>query len=213
MPFRLPGFLYNIAPFLYIIAGLCAGLILKTNLAVISGTLLALVGILILALRFVAQRKTTSFRPKKTILLKTQEKELNDLLLRLRWRKSYESGNPLIDEQHRKIHELGSELVNKAIKQIDRESILEIQLLFDKMTKLMAEHFKDEESLISKINHPGYQKHKDSHRSLLAKCEVISRKFSKGHLPTKEILQFIVTDLIADHLRKEDIVFFEWIRE
>ena len=212
MQFRLPGFLYNMTPFLYIIAGLCAGLILKTDLAVVSGALLALAGILILALRFVAQRKTTGVRPKKTILLKTQEKELSDLLLRLQWRKSYESGNPLIDEQHRKIHEIGSELVNKSIKQIDKDSILEIQLLFDKMKRHIAEHFIDEESLISKINHPSYQKHKDLHCSLLAKCEVISRKFSKGHLPTKEILQFIVTDLIADHLRKEDIVFFEWIR-
>lgn len=211
MQFRLPDFFYNIAPFLYIIAGFCAGLILKTNLAVLSGALLALAGIIILALRFVPRRRT-SLSSKKTILLKTQEKELSDLLLRLRWRKSYESGNPLIDEQHRKIHEIGSELVQKSIKQIDRESILEIQLLFDNMTRYIAEHFKDEESLISKLNHPNYQKHKDLHCSLLAKCEVISRKFSQGHLPTKEILQFIVTDLIADHLRKEDIVFFEWLR-
>jgi hemerythrin-like metal-binding protein len=211
MQFRLPDFLYNLTPFLYIIAGFCAGLSLKTTLAVASGTLLALAGISILVLRFVARRKT-SISSKKIILLKTQEKELSNLLLRLRWRKSYESGNFLIDEQHRKIHEIGSELVSKSIKQIDKESILEIQLLFENMTRHIVEHFKDEESFISKINHPCYQKHTDLHCSLLTKCELISRKFSKGHLPTKEILQFIVTDLIADHLRKDDMVFFEWVR-
>jgi len=49
--------------------------------------------------------------------------------------------------------------------------------------------------------------HKKRHRSLLSKCGLISRKFSAGYLPTREILDFIVTDLIADHLRKDDVIF------
>ena len=208
---RLPDPIYQLMPFIHISCGLCACFYLRSVLAVISGMLLILAGILTLILRY-RNRNGTGKDTKNIILLQSQEKDSNDLLLKMRWRKSYESGNAVIDEQHRMLHELGGELVGKAIKQIDKDSLLEIRMMFDNMVKHLTEHFTAEEALICKIKHPNYETHKERHRSLLSKCEVIAGKFSSGHLPTREILDFIVTDLIADHLRKDDVIFFGWLK-
>jgi len=202
---RRPDFIYKRLPYLYVCSGLLTIFLANNGIAVFSGVALITAGVLVLSMRH-QYRKALLDSESRTNEQKLTVEEPNDGLIKVHWRKSFESGHPVIDGQHRNLFHLGNELINKVLNNQPRK---EIHSLFKDIKEHVVEHFRTEESVLNLINHPMAASHKEIHSMLISKFEALFERFQSGQMPTKDIVGFIIYDLITDHLMNEDICFFE----
>jgi hemerythrin-like metal-binding protein len=205
---RIPDTMYKILPYFYLCAGIAAICLANSGMAVFSGVALITAGIIVWVARL--QNRTERLHRKNLIdEQKAAAEESSDSTMKIHWRRSFESGHAVIDEQHRNLFLLGNRLINMILNHEHRN---EVQLLLIDIIKHIDEHFSTEESILAAIHHPITESHKQTHNVLSARIEEVSDQFQKGQLPPRELVGFIMYDLITDHLMKEDIDFFEGLR-
>lgn len=128
--------------------------------------------------------------------------------VQLNWRTAYQSGNALIDEQHRDLLGDANRLVTAMLS---GEPTDEIARLIDVLIGDIAQHFKDEESIISAAGFTGREEHAAIHKKLLETAANMTSRFQAGTLAVGDVLQFLVQDVIAQHMLKEDRKFFPYL--
>ena len=130
--------------------------------------------------------------------------------LKLVWKSEYESGNTIIDYQHRLMvsdanHLLSAMLENKSKKQIAP--------LINKLLAHIQQHFDEEESILEKIGYGGTKEHALIHRQLLQKAVRLSVRFEENKLDFGEIFNFLANDIVIEHMIKTDKKFFPFLPE
>jgi hemerythrin-like metal-binding protein len=132
------------------------------------------------------------------------EKETAVALMELHWRRSYETGHPIIDQQHRALFDIGNKLIHAAHSGKHR---IEIELLLDAFVAHVKEHFATEEEVLCRTGFPLSARHKELHRALLERARELRKWYGAGRLAASELVGFIADDVIADHILKEDSKF------
>ncbi len=202
---RLPDSIYRSLPYFYTLAGVLTIFLANNGFAVFSGVTLITAGAIVFLVRNQYREKPQG--SKREAKGQKSEKEVsNQDFIELRWRKSFESGHSLLDEQHGNLFVLCNRLINKVLNDEPRE---DIHSLFKDIKEHVVEHFRTEESVLNFMNHPMAASHKEIHTMLISKFEALFERFQSGQMPTKDIVGFIIYDLVTDHLMKEDICFFE----
>ncbi|MGZ4999806.1 MAG: diguanylate cyclase, partial [Methylomonas sp.] len=132
------------------------------------------------------------------------EKILSDFV-KLSWHIAYESGHPLIDDQHRALFRKANDLLSAILsgEPADRVAI-GVENLFQELFK----HFRDEEALFIERGFPGAEKHAIIHRQLEDKATELMHRFSTDNYALGELLHYLAQELIAGHMLKEDREFF-----
>jgi diguanylate cyclase (GGDEF)-like protein/hemerythrin-like metal-binding protein len=130
-------------------------------------------------------------------------------LLQLTWRAAYESGNALIDEQHRTLFRDVNALLNAAL--LDRNKN-EVAALADTFIAGVVHHFQQEESTIRSAGFPGADEHAQQHRVLLGKAYALTRNFRAGTLPPGELFEYLAHELVARHVLVADREFFTCLK-
>jgi hemerythrin-like metal-binding protein len=125
-------------------------------------------------------------------------------LATLVWRESLSSGNGLIDKQHRDIFDLSNRLLY-AILQYKPKA--EVQLLVQQLRVDIEKHFKTEEAILAKLNHPVMETHVEEHREVLKKADELIALYNHDALDVGRLYKFVSQDLITMHIAKEDVVF------
>lgn len=128
--------------------------------------------------------------------------------LRIIWSVNFESGHNKIDEQHKKLFEASNKIFENMfyLKSHDDQR----SVILDIMTNL-KEHFAYEEELLSTINYPEKSYHAQSHEKLIKDAEILIKKFDNKEIQAVEVLNFIIFDVIAEHLYKQDTLYFPYI--
>lgn len=127
----------------------------------------------------------------------------------IKWKKSYETGNPIIDQQHRGLVDIINELYD-AIKyhgDIDHAYITYNELL--KYTKI---HFLREESLLKNSNYKELEKHLEQHKHLTDQVHKLEHEFANNR---KEICVETILFLkswLTDHIVGEDLKYVTHIK-
>jgi dihydroorotase len=104
-------------------------------------------------------------------------------LFNLIWDKNDESGNTLIDEEHKTLLNIANRLIHAVNKKYSKEDCLAIiNELIDSLTL----HFSDEEDIFFKTTYPLAEHHKNLHKMLIDNTETLSSIF-------KEIPMLIAT--------------------
>ncbi len=206
---RIPDAIYNIRPYFYICVGAHAIFLAKNGMAVFSGIILITAGFLVWIARYQfrrdSQRSSQHIVEDKIVITET-----GDNTMSIRWLKSFESGHAVLDNQHHKLFVLGNELMNKVVNNRPKSEILS---LLEEIIRLTNEHFSSEEVVLDAIKHPVSESHKGIRTSMLSKLNKYYDLFKKGPLFQKDLIGFIVYDLITYQLMNEDVQYFEGVKK
>lgn len=124
------------------------------------------------------------------------------------WNKSDESGNILIDSQHKGLVTGANKLVDAINQKLGKEKYLHI---INELLKEIMNHFADEEKLISSTKFPYVENHKLSHSILLEKASKILNNIENNQGTPDEIISFLTYDVIAQHMEIEDKLYFPYL--
>ncbi|QPK65194.1 diguanylate cyclase [Methylomonas sp. LL1] len=125
--------------------------------------------------------------------------------MKLAWHEDYECGHARIDEQHRALFHRANDLLAAILSESPADRVI---AMIEGLMADISQHFKTEEAIFSEIDLPGSRKHAASHRQLAERANVLLNRFREGSLAIGELFQFLVHELIAEHILKEDRAFF-----
>lgn len=118
----------------------------------------------------------------------------------VRWEKKFETGNALIDAEHKILVMLFNKLDIALKTNLPNETLSRIVVEVKKFAEF---HFISEENLMYETNYSGLEIHVVQHSNLISELNLmISRISSKKALP-EELLEFL-NDWLVSHIGKED---------
>ncbi len=122
-----------------------------------------------------------------------------------KWDSSYSVGDKLLDEQHRRIFNLGNEISN-----IDSANIKKAIM---KLFKHTREHFDHEEELMREVEFPGFEEHRELHNDLIEKLGKIELKSPDNNHSNSYVFRKLVYNWIIDHIMNQDKIFFNYYKQ
>lgn len=196
---------FRALPFLYMAAGLLVMLALRDRLALFGGLILVAVGAIELVRRARFRRDAEATESRLNTQMRTErEGHSTQALMQITWRKSFECGHPLIDEQHRNLFKIGDGLINAVMQ---NKSARHIEFLLDELTKHIEAHFKTEEAAMARTRFPLSDEHREHHRELLERARALRESYRQGQLDVSALVGFIAYDVITEHIIREDLKF------
>lgn len=129
-------------------------------------------------------------------------------LVELVWRSAYESGNTVIDSQHRGLFEHANTLFQAIL---DNSLKSHISTLIDALISDVEQHFKDEESIIQRSDFAEYQHHQLLHRHLINEAKELFQRYQDDELRESELVHFFMYEVVSQHILIEDRKYFSSI--
>lgn len=129
--------------------------------------------------------------------------------VKLSWHADYDSHHGLLDEQHRSLFDHANQLLDQVVTACPAEQ------LHARLTALIDEidqHFQDEEAIFSQTEFPNASKHRASHRQLSDKATLLLKHVHADSLGISKLQHFLLHELIAEHMLKEDREFFIYLQ-
>lgn len=126
--------------------------------------------------------------------------------IRMHWHREWDSGEPTIDQQHH-------DLMRKAAD-VERLSLLDqpnpemVKLALNALMAAIAEHFDDEEKILSERHYDGLKEHIKDHETLLTRAKAFVAQYEAGEIDLYVFVPFLVREVVWDHLLKEDVKYF-----
>ncbi len=127
----------------------------------------------------------------------------------IHWKKEYETGQPLIDAEHRILVMLFRKL-DVAIK--TKESEASINRIVLEVSKFVEFHFISEENLMYETNYPGIGGHKALHMKLLKELNDMVTKLTKRREFPDDLLYFL-SDWLYNHIAHHDQLLARHVEE
>jgi hemerythrin-like metal-binding protein len=121
----------------------------------------------------------------------------------LQWQREFECGHALIDEQHRTLYRNAN-----ALLQASQRRAPEVLARFDELISHVIGHFDVEERVLREIGYPRFAEHRRAHRVLTEKAMRLRDEMLGGHHRHEELLDFLLRDVVEQHLRVEDKAYF-----
>lgn len=125
-------------------------------------------------------------------------------MARIEWKKEYETGVALVDEQHRNLVEIINRFEDALQKGKGSRHANEI---LNELMGYTQEHFAAEERLMAEAGYPQLKLHQSQHRQLLQKVERFQFDFNgSGRRITAELHEFLGYWLLT-HILRDDRAF------
>lgn len=125
------------------------------------------------------------------------------------WKRDFETGNPVIDGQHKDIFRLLS-LLSDSIK--NKNTNKAIKEVVEKLTLHFVEHFRDEEALMLAKDYPLIEEHRHIHEDLFEKAVETLEEYRTDEKVIAIPLVCLLSELITKHIQTEDKKFFDWLK-
>ncbi len=126
-------------------------------------------------------------------------------LVQLVWRGDYESGNKVIDEQHRKLFSQSNKLLGAVL---GGQPTQEVAALVDQFIADVLAHFQAEEAIIAAAGFADAPDHALQHRVLVDKALALAERYRAGALSVGELFEFLAYDVVARHILAADRAYF-----
>jgi diguanylate cyclase (GGDEF)-like protein/PAS domain S-box-containing protein/hemerythrin-like metal-binding protein len=133
----------------------------------------------------------------------------NPQLVNLQWKSSYRSGQPLVDAEHQELFDLANIIIAGLVEHDSESGVL------PQIKELIAHiqaHFSHEEKQLQATGYPSAAAHAQIHRELLERARQLADEFERGEGSATALLGFLIYDVVAKHMLKEDRKFFPWLR-
>ncbi len=123
----------------------------------------------------------------------------------IEWRAEWESGNSLIDEEHRQLVDLSNNLLDVSLSNKTTAQMLEaVNALIDHVAK----HFSDEEAVLKSIGYPDLEAHARLHKELVAAALSLRTAVEAGTNDPGVLFNFIVDKVVIGHMIQADSQYF-----
>ncbi len=129
----------------------------------------------------------------------------NTNLVQLVWRKDYESGNALIDAQHRSLFEQANVLLQAIL---DNQEKNEIVQLIKSLVIEIEHHFHDEEAIFQQAAYADSEHHLSLHAHLIQRARTLTSRFEKDQVGAADLLHFLTYEMVAQHILIDDRKYF-----
>jgi hemerythrin-like metal-binding protein len=198
-----PEWLYNALPYGYLSAGFLAEFLIPGYVGDLICIALVGLAIFIWILRY---RYRKEFVHSEEHINTPSVLDTHDLpehgLIQLSWSTALECGHPVIDGQHRRLFGIANEAINLLLAKQPKE---QEEPLLDKLVAHLEEHFSTEEAVLAEASDPTFAEHCEHHQSLLAKAKAMRDRYHNDKIFTREMVDFLATEVISEHIMKEDL--------
>lgn len=123
----------------------------------------------------------------------------------LEWKEKWSCGEKTIDAQHKELITEIEKMIESSSKLEDKETMI---YTLNRLIHQIEVHFAYEEKILTNIDYKGLGEHKKIHTSLLEKSYGLVEQSINGEIGIKDLLEFMLHDVIMGHLLKEDTKFF-----
>lgn len=139
----------------------------------------------------------------------SQQRVDNKHFLQLIWNKGYNSGETVIDRQHRALFEKANILISTFFSNASK---MDVEKQVSSLIELTRDHFLYEENLLKTRGYPELSEHKKEHDELLAAAESLSGCFHNEEADFNDVLKYITQNLVSLHIIRSDTQFFPWLQ-
>jgi len=126
------------------------------------------------------------------------------------WDPSLETGDELIDEQHRSLFALADSL-QVALEERRPEADAVANAIYG-LTDYVVEHLADEEAMMARAGYPGLSSHHSMHEHLSEETLRLAARYFNGDDVAPDTLAPFVTSWLQDHIRKQDMLFVAYAK-
>ena len=129
----------------------------------------------------------------------------------VKWKESFETGHEKIDEQHKELFRLASDLIEACEEGTDLEAV---GRTLGFLASYTVSHFVDEETLMTQNNYDGYRKHKKKHEDFTQTVTELIERYRKSGSTSElshEVNSIIVRWLIT-HISMVDRKLADFVR-
>ncbi len=195
-----PDWLYKALPYLYLLSGLVIMWLATHPAAEISGISLISAG-MIVWLRRKPYRRVAPAKSPEISRAPQLRKESHPIPQHIGWRASYETGNELIDREHRRLFEISNDLLNALTAQKPQG---DIELMIDELITEIEAHFHTEENLLVQLSAKHFKRHRQLHQAMLERIHALRAGLQRGESSSSEVCGFLTHDIVAQHILTED---------
>lgn len=125
------------------------------------------------------------------------------------WKKEFELGINSIDEQHKKLLDIGNRINDLLIHHEEGDdNFSEIYTVIEELKEYTVYHFDTEEELFVKYKYPDYDKHKKEHDAFIEYIESVDLNHVDGNQKEflKQLLEKIV-QWVFKHIISTDFLY------
>ncbi|KNY25298.1 bacteriohemerythrin [Pseudobacteroides cellulosolvens] len=128
----------------------------------------------------------------------------------LEWKENFSVNNKDIDEQHKKLFEIGQRIYDSISTMNSYDRYDEIMEIFSELNEYVKFHFKFEEELLEECGYSKLETHKMEHHFFMKKLErEANRDIESSQKETLVRLINFIADWIVQHILKEDMAYKE----
>ena len=119
------------------------------------------------------------------------------------WSKSFETGNELVDEQHKEIFRLVQQVLDATAFENRKQ---QIETALDFLSGYAVRHFSSEEALMHDCNYPKFEEHKSQHDNFVKEVVAFMErvKIEGGTISVSETINNFVVVWLKDHIMASD---------
>lgn len=114
-----------------------------------------------------------------------------------------------LDTQHKALFDYGNQLATLLSAGADDHK-LKAQL--DQLLDHTQLHFSYEEKILAAIAYPECAEHAEIHRNLNLQITRLREAYERGEIRDSAFFSHVFDNLILDHLNREDLKYFSWIK-
>jgi len=126
------------------------------------------------------------------------------------WDKSYETGHPVVDGQHKKLFSMINQL-HQGIE--ENHTKLVMADIMEKLSDYVATHFKTEEEIMLSNHFPNFDQHKKQHEELKEQAIKLIKLFNLGKVDLSATIAKFLSDWLKDHILENDLKMISWLKE
>lgn len=130
-------------------------------------------------------------------------------MTRAKWNEALETGNLLVDGEHRRLFELINALHDAIVAKVERSE--QERQIFTIIEHVKA-HFAHEEALMEEIRFPGLRHQRVLHKGFVKQSQKLVDEYVSGAVALPITLELYLYDWLITHVRTEDRLIGEHIR-
>lgn len=130
----------------------------------------------------------------------------DNMILRLTWHESYNCGQPVIDEEHRRLFNLANILMNATFRRGEKPQ--EFDAALETLLAHVVKHFADEEAILAEHHYADLVVHARAHKRLVERALQLRDAAAGGGVTMGELVDFLADEVVARHMLKTDRGFY-----
>jgi hemerythrin len=132
-------------------------------------------------------------------------------MTKIEWGPKYETGNQIIDNQHRGLIDLINDLnlLASKLKAGKTQHTREMEDIVSDLSTYCKNHFSTEETIMKDMHYPKFAAHHKLHEAFTSKIDEFQKRFFDEETDVSDQLCEYLNNWLFTHIAKEDMSFFK----